>query len=119
MSNHQLHNRRPSVARTIRRFSVLIILAWLAIIAVLTIFVPTLEQVEQAHSVSLNPTDAPSFQAAERMGEAFKTPDSGGAVMIVLEGQQPLGVDAHRYYDHLIRELGADQKHVAHSRFLG
>ena len=36
MSNHQLHNSRPSVARTIRRFSVLIILAWLAIIAVVT-----------------------------------------------------------------------------------
>ena len=114
MSNHQLHNSRPSVARTIRRFSVLIILAWLAIIAILTVGVPTLEQVEQQHSVSLNPTDAPSFQAAQRMSEAFKSPDAGGAVMIVLEGQQPLGEDTHRYYDHLIRELRDDQKHVQH-----
>ena len=70
--------------------------------------------------MSLNPTDAPSFQAAQRMSEAFKSPDAGGAVMIVLEGQQPLGEDAHRYYDHLIRELRDDHEAcAAHSGFLG
>ena len=34
--------------------------------------------------------------------------------MIVLEGQQPLGDDAHRYYDDLIRQLQDDPKHVQH-----
>jgi putative drug exporter of the RND superfamily len=34
--------------------------------------------------------------------------------MIVLEGQQPLGDEAHAYYDRLIRELRADPKHVQH-----
>ena len=63
MSTHQLHSSPPFVARTIRRFSVPIILAWLAIVASLIICVPSLEQVEQEHSVSLNPTDAPSFKA--------------------------------------------------------
>lgn len=111
MSNRQ-HSTQPFVARTIRRFSVLVILAWVAIIVGLTLGVPTLEQVEQQHSVSINPTDAPSFQAAERMSEVFEAPDSGGSVMIVLEGQQPLGEDAHDYYDQLVRDLRADQKHV-------
>ena len=32
--------------------------------------------------------------------------------MIVLEGQQPLGDDAHRYYDRLISQLKDDSKHV-------
>ena len=32
MSNHQVHNGAPFVARTIHRFSVPIILAWLAIV---------------------------------------------------------------------------------------
>jgi putative drug exporter of the RND superfamily len=34
--------------------------------------------------------------------------------MIVLEGQQPLGDAAHRYYDDLIRQLKADTTHVEH-----
>ncbi len=34
--------------------------------------------------------------------------------MVVLEGQQPLGDDAHQYYDRLIRQLEDDPKHVQH-----
>ncbi len=34
--------------------------------------------------------------------------------MIVLEGTQPLGDDAHQYYDNLVRQLSADPKHVQH-----
>ena len=34
--------------------------------------------------------------------------------MIVLEGQQPLGDDAHQYYAELVRELRGDPKHVEH-----
>ncbi|MGO9243589.1 MAG: RND family transporter [Verrucomicrobiia bacterium] len=123
MSNHQLHSSPPLVARTIRRFSVPIILAWLAIIAFLNICVPSLEQVAQEHSVSLNPTDAPSFKASERIGGDFKQSDKSGSAdqsasgllaMILLEGQQPLGDDAHRYYDRLILQLKDDPKHVRH-----
>ena len=118
MSNHQLQNSGPLVARTIHRFSVLIILAWLAIIAFLIICVPSLEQVEHEHSVSPNPTDAPSVTAAQRMDADFKQSresggGSGSVAMIVLEGQQPLGDDAHKYYDHLISQLKNDSKHVS------
>ncbi|MCV7056697.1 RND family transporter [Mycolicibacterium gilvum] len=112
MSNHSLHSGRPLIARTIHRYSALIILAWLAVVVALTMGVPSLEQVEQQHSVSLNPVDAPSIQASERINEAFGSADGGGVVMIVLEGQQPLGDDAHRYYDHMIRQLRADTEHV-------
>jgi putative drug exporter of the RND superfamily len=115
MSNHQLHNGAPLVARTIHRFSVPIILAWLAVMVLLSLGVPALEQVEKEHSVSLNPTDAPSFKAATRANEDFKQTDAGGSTaMIVLEGQQPLGGDAHRYYDRLILQLQDDPKHVLH-----
>jgi putative drug exporter of the RND superfamily len=114
MSNHQLHNRAPLVARMIHRFSLPIILAWLAIIVILSIGVPPLDQVEKEHSVSLSPTDAPSFKAANRMQEDFKESNSGSLAMIVLEGQQPLGDDAHSYYDRLIRQLQDDPKHVQH-----
>jgi RND superfamily putative drug exporter len=115
MSNHQLHTGQSFVAQTIRRFSVLVILAWLAIIVGLTLGVPTLEQVEAEHAISQNPTDAPSFRATQRMAEVFQQSDSGNAAaMIVLEGQQPLGDGAHSYYDGLIRQLRSDPKHVQH-----
>jgi putative drug exporter of the RND superfamily len=108
------HTKPPFVARTILRFSAPIILVWVAIALILSIGVPPLEQVEKEHSLSLNPNDAPAFKANTRMGEVFKESNSDSAVMIVLEGQQPLGDDAHRYYDHLIRQLQDDPKHVLH-----
>ena len=105
---------RPRVARTIHRFSALIILAWLAIAVIVTISVPPLEQVEREHAISLSPQDAPSVQAMTRMGEVFKESNSGSVAVLVLEGDQPLGDDAHRYYDSIIRQLKDDSTHVQH-----
>ncbi len=105
---------QPFVARTIRRLSVPIILAWLAVGVIATVGVPSLEKVEKQHAVSLIPTDAPAFRAMERMNVDFKESDSFSVVMIVLEGQQPLGEEAHKYYDRLIGQLEDDPKHVRH-----
>ncbi|EIU37484.1 putative membrane protein mmpL4 [Mycobacteroides abscessus 6G-0125-S] len=91
-----------------------IILGWLAIAVVLSISVPSLEQVEKDHAVAMNPDAAPSFQATQRMGKLFDESNSGVVAMIVVEGQQPLGEDTHRYYDDLIRQLKADTTHVQH-----
>ncbi len=104
----------PFAARTIHRFSGLIILAWLAIAVVVAISVPPLEQVEKEHSVTLSPDDAPSFKAMKRMNAAFKETSSDSVAMIVFEGQQPLGDGAHRFYNHLIRQLKDDSQHVRH-----
>ncbi|WP_066897349.1 RND family transporter [Mycolicibacterium houstonense] len=114
MSNRQTSDRPPLIARAIYRLSVPIILGWLALIAVVTFAVPSLEQVGRESSVSLVPKDAPSFRAMQRMGEVFKESDSDSVAMIVLEGETPLGEDAHRYYDELIRQLRADTTHVQH-----
>ena len=54
------------------------------------------------------------MQAMTRMGKDFKESDSDSFAMIVLEGQQPLGDDAHQYYAGLVRELRDDPKHVEH-----
>jgi RND superfamily putative drug exporter len=106
--------QRPFIARTMRRFSLFIILAWVALVLVVTLAVPSLEQVGQHHSVSLSPPDAPSVQAMKRMGKDFKESDSDSFAMIVLEGQEPLGEDAHNYYAGLVRALRDDPKHVEH-----
>src|SRR6476619_3247577 len=105
---------RHSVPDLIRRFSALIALFWLGLAVVTNVFVPQLETVAQAHNVSLSPQDAPSLQASKRIGKVFGEFDSDSSAMIVLEGDQPLGADAHHYYDGLIEKLRKDTKHVEH-----
>ena len=58
--------------------------------------------------MGLNAKDAPSFIAMQRIGADFEEFDSDSNAMIVLEGEQPLGADAHHYYDELIKALEAD-----------
>ena len=50
----------------------------------------------------------------QRIGKDFKEFDSNSSAMIVLEGDQPLGDAAHKYYDGLIDKLETDKKHVEH-----
>src|SRR6201987_1333548 len=116
MSTHQAERQSTTDrgAQRIRRFSVLIALFWLGLAVVTNVFVPQLETVAQSHNVSLSPREAPSLQAAKRIGKVFGEFDSDSSAMIVLEGDQPLGADAHHYYDGLIRKLSQDTKHVEH-----
>ena len=72
---------------------------------VTNVFVPQLEKVAEAHNTSLSPQDAPSLQASKRIGKVFHEFDSDSAAMIVLEGDKPLGADAHHFYDGLIDKL--------------
>lgn len=75
---------RSRVAWVIRKFSVPIILVWVAITVLLTVAVPPLEVVERDHSVSLSPPDAPSVKAMTRMGELFQESNSESVAVIVL-----------------------------------
>ena len=108
------HSAPTGVARVIRVCTVPIILFWLALTVVTSIVVPPLEIVSARNAVSLSPQDAPSLIAMKRLGKQFDQFDSDSLAMIVLEGDQPLGADAHQYYDGLVRELEADTTHVEH-----
>src|SRR4051794_6546095 len=116
MSTHQAErpSRTDRVAHAIRRFSAPIAFFWLALAVITNVFVPQLETVARAHNVSLSPQDSPSLQASKRIGKVFHEFDSDSAAMIVLEGDQPLGAEAHHYYDGLVRKLSEDTKHVEH-----
>ncbi|WP_373692392.1 RND family transporter [[Mycobacterium] kokjensenii] len=105
---------RPFIARTLRRFAVPIILAWVALIAVLVATVPPLEEVGKANAVSASPTDAPSMQAMTEMGRVFKESDSDSTAMIVLEADHKLGDAEHEYYAEVVEKLKADTAHVQH-----
>jgi RND superfamily putative drug exporter len=106
--------RKTGVARWIRRLAVPIIVGWIALIAVLSVTVPQLEVVGEMQAVSMSPKDAPSVAAMMRVGKVFQEFDSDSSAMIVLEGDEPLGADAHRFYDDMVAKLRADTKHVQH-----
>jgi putative drug exporter of the RND superfamily len=108
------HSARARIPRFIRTFAVPVIIGWIALIALLNVIVPQLEAVGKMRSVSMSPDDAQSVIATKRVGEVFHEYKSNSSVMIVLEGQKPLGADAHAYYDQMVKKLDADRKHVEH-----
>src|SRR4051812_30569431 len=111
VSRQQAH---PFLPRNIRKFAVVVIVAWVALIALLNVIVPQLEKVGQLRSVSMSPNDAPSVISMKEVGAQFQEFKSNSSVMIVLEGQEQLGADAHKYYDQIIDKLEADPKHIEH-----
>ncbi|WP_396923031.1 MMPL family transporter, partial [Mycolicibacterium sp.] len=108
------HSDHSGLAKWIRRLALPIIIGWIAIIALLNVIVPQLEEVGKMRSVSMSPDDAPSMIAMKRVGKVFQEFDSNSSVMIVIEGDQPLGDDAHKYYDQIVDKLEADKKHIEH-----
>ncbi len=108
------HGKRPHLAHWIRWLSVPIILGWLALTVVTNTLVPQIEVVGQAQSVPMAATDAPSTVAMNQIGRTFQEFKSNTSVMIVLEGDQPLGEAAHQYYNEIVKKLIADPKHVEH-----
>src|ERR1700741_2200049 len=105
---------RPFVARTIRWLSVPIIIGWLALTVVVNVVAPQLEAVGAAHSVPMTAKDAPSTIAMLHIGKDFQQFDSDTTAMVLLEGQDKLGDEAHRFYDKLIDKLSQDTTHIEH-----
>ena len=107
MSHHVAE--RPTmtdrVAKWIRWICVPIVLFWVAVAALTNVLVPQLEAVGEQHNVAMSSPDSPSLQAFQRIGEVFGEFDSDSAAMVVLEGDQPLGADAHSYYDELVKRV--------------
>ncbi|MFV8163657.1 RND family transporter [Mycobacterium sp. 134] len=102
------------VARWIRRFAIPVIVGWIALLAYLSATVPPLEVVGQMRSVSMSPSDAPSVIAMKRVGTVFDEFHSDSSAMIVLEAEDKLDDDAHRFYNDMVDKLEVDKEHVEH-----
>ncbi|WP_059015300.1 MMPL family transporter [Mycobacterium sp. M26] len=108
------HQKRPVLPHLIRILALPIVLFWIAVAVVVNVVAPQLEVVGEMHSAPMAPNDAPSMVAMKRMGSEFQEFNSNSTIMIVIEGQQPLGQDAHDYYDEIIRKLRQDPEHIQH-----
>ncbi len=102
------------IGRAIRVMAIPLILIWIAIAAFVNVSVPQLEAVGEMRSVSMSPSEAPAVIATQRVGEIFQEYESNSSMMIVMEGQEPLGDDARAFYAELLAKLEADTKHVEH-----
>jgi RND superfamily putative drug exporter len=63
-----------------------IVLGCIGLVVVLSAFVPPLDEVGKAHTVSMSPNQAGSMQAMKRVGKVFDEFDTDSAIMIVLVG---------------------------------
>ena len=106
--------KRPAFPHLLRILAWPIILIWIAIAVVVNVIAPQLEVVGELHAAPMAPEDAPSMQAMKLMGANFKEFNSNSTIMIVIEGQEPLGPDAHQYYDEIIHKLQQDPEHIQH-----
>ncbi|WP_052622362.1 MMPL family transporter, partial [Mycobacteroides abscessus] len=112
MSANHAHESRA--AKIVRRLAVPIVLFWVAIAAVTNATVPQLEVVGEERSAPLNAADAPSTLAMRHIGKVFNEFDSDSSAMVVLEGEKPLGAQAHQFYNTLVQRLNDDHEHVQH-----
>ncbi|MGJ6126741.1 MMPL family transporter [Mycolicibacterium sp. Y3] len=102
------------LAGWIRRWAVFIVIGWIGLVVVLNSVIPQLEVVGKLRSVSMSPGYAPSVVAVKRIGQVFGEYTSDSSAMVVMEGDQPLAEDAHRYYRTVVDQLVADKAHVQH-----
>jgi RND superfamily putative drug exporter len=105
---------RPWFPRALRIFSIPIVIFWVFIAVVVNVVAPQLEVVGELHAAPMAPEDAPSMKAMKLMGGNFKEFNSNSTIMVVIEGQQPLGPDAHDYYNAIIKKLQQDPAHIQH-----
>ena len=115
MSNHD--GGRPRIPRLIRGLAIPIAIFWLALAASSNALVPPLEEVGRLNNVAQSAKDAPSLIAAKRVGEVFAEYDSDSLATLVIEGDEPLGAEAHRFGDALVAGMSADTEHVQHVQY--
>jgi putative drug exporter of the RND superfamily len=108
------HAKRPFFPHMLRILSVPIVIFWVFVAVLVNVIAPQLEVVGELHAAPMAPEDAPSMKAMKLMGGNFQEFNSNSTIMVVVEGQQPLGPDAHKYYDEIIRKLEQDPTHIQH-----
>lgn len=114
MSIRHTRGDRPFIPHLLRWLALPIIIFWVALAVVVNTVAPSLEVVGEEHAAPMTPEDAQSVKAMMRLGGVFREYDANSTVMILLEGEKPLGAAAHKYYDDMVNQLAHDTEHVQH-----
>ncbi|HQC78727.1 MAG TPA: MMPL family transporter, partial [Mycobacterium sp.] len=103
-------------AKLVRTLSIPIAIFWLALAASSNALIPPLEEIGRIHNVAQSSKDSPSLIASKRVGTVFGEYDSDSLVTLVLEGQAPLGAEAHRFGDELVARMQKNDR-VQHVQY--
>ena len=103
-------------ATIVRKLCIPIAIFWLALAALSNALIPPLEEVGRVHNVAQSSQDSPSLIASKRVGTVFGEYDSDSLVTLVLEGEAPLGAEAHRFADDLVARLEKNDR-VQHVQY--
>lgn len=90
-----------------------VLLACLALVAIVNIFVPQLEQVMARDSTPIVPDTAPAVQSVQRMDREFGNGRSRATVFLVLERDGGLQGRDRAYLRHVVGDLRQDRADVA------
>ncbi len=74
-----------SLGRLVTRYRVMVIVIWFALVVLVTLFAPNLDQVTSSDIANLLPTDAPFNQAFKVLAETFPAANAQTNAAIVLE----------------------------------
>ncbi|MGV0043246.1 RND family transporter [Mycobacterium colombiense] len=102
----------PRLGRWIARWPWLVIAVWAALVAVLSLTLPSLQEISQRHPVDMLPNDAPVLVATENMTKAFHEPASESIAVVVLSDAKGLSPADEDTYKRLAADLRADTRDV-------
>jgi RND superfamily putative drug exporter len=94
------------------RWPLLVIGAWVALAAVLTLTFPSLDDMVDEHPVAFLPANAPVEVATKQMTEAFQDKGTDNILLVLLTDEKGLGPADEGVYRTLVDKLRQDTRHV-------
>lgn len=110
---HEPSRWMVTLARTCVRRPLPVLLACLALVGLVNVLVPQLEQVMAKDTTPVVPPQAPAVQALRTMDREFGNGRSLGTVFVVLERDGGLTRADKAYFGQLLTDLRADEENVA------
>ena len=102
----------PRLGHLITRRPWLVIGAWVLLAAVLSLTMPSLEEISQRRPVDILPADAPVMVATEHMAAAFHEPESESVAVAVLSDANGLSPSDEYTYKRVVDALRRDTRDV-------
>ncbi len=102
----------PRLARLIARRPWVVIGVWVVLAGVLSLTIPSLEEISQRHPVDILPSNAPVLVASENMTAAFHEAGSESIAVVVLSDAKGLSPADEGTYKKLVDALRQDTRDV-------
>lgn len=102
----------PRLSALVVRWPWAVIGFWIVLAGVLSLTVPSLEQVSQRHPVAILPSDAPSLAATRQMTKTFHESGAQSIVVVVLSDAKGLTAEDEATYKKLVDTLRQDTRDV-------